>query len=516
MSQTVQRPQEPASDDVRPLPSHVRFAIVGTGFAGLGMAIKLKQRGIEDFVLLEHAGDVGGTWRDNQYPGCQCDVPSNLYSFSFAPNPDWSRTFAPQPEIWAYLRRVADEHRLRPHVRFHAGLTGAAWDADRDLWAIETQRGSLTADVLVAGTGALHEPSIPRLPGIENFAGRTFHSAQWDHDRDLRGRRVAVVGTGASAIQFVPKIQPQVGQLTLFQRTPPWIMPHSGRPVRPRERALFRRIPAIQRLVRGAVYWGREVYVLPFLHPAFSRIPQIAARRHLANQVPDERLRAKLTPDYAIGCKRILISNDYYPALCQSNVEVVTGGIRRVERDAIVTEDGARHEVDTIIFGTGFRVTDMPIGELVRGRDGRTLAETWDGSPQALRGTTVAGFPNLFLLVGPNTGLGHTSIVFMIESQLRYLLGCLDAMERRGAAVVEPRAKAQAAFNAGVQEAMRGTVWTSGGCASWYLDRSGRNTTLWPGTSWGFRGATRHFDEKEYDLRPRLGAPIPAAAVAPG
>jgi cation diffusion facilitator CzcD-associated flavoprotein CzcO len=497
------------------LPAHVEVAIVGTGFAGLGMAVKLKQEGRDDFVLLERAQEIGGTWRDNTYPGCQCDVPSNVYSFSFAPNPDWSRTFAPQREIQSYLLGVADSYALRPHVRFGAALTGADWDEQAQRWLIQTTRGSLTARILVSGMGGLSEPAIPRIRGLERFTGTTFHSAAWDHDHDLRGKRVAVIGTGASAIQFVPAIQPQVDRLTVFQRTPPWIMPRSDRPVRPRERRLFKLVPAAQRLVRGAVYWGREATVAPFMHPRLAKVPERMARAHLARQVADPELRARLTPDYAIGCKRILLSNEWYPALTRPNVEVVTDGIAEIREHAVVTADGREHEVDTIVFGTGFRVTDMPFTEQVRGRGGRSLAQAWNGSMQALRGTTVHGFPNLLLLVGPNTGLGHNSIVFMVESQLRYAIDCLRTLRRTGAAAFEPRAEAQTAFNDAVQRDMQGTVWTSGGCASWYLDAAGRNTTLWPGTSWSFRRRTRRFDPAEYVLSAPAGAESTAPEPAP-
>jgi cation diffusion facilitator CzcD-associated flavoprotein CzcO len=295
-------------------------------------------------------------------------------------------------------------------------------------------------------------------------------------------------------------------------------MPRRDRRVRPRERALFKLAPPLQRLVRAAVYAGREMTVLPFMRPRFSKVPELMARAHLKRQIADPALRAQLTPGYAIGCKRILLSNEWYPALAQPNVEVVSDGIAEVREHAVVTTDGREHPVDTIILGTGFRITDMPYAEQIRGRGGRTLAEAWNGSMQALRGTTVHGFPNLLMLVGPNTGLGHNSIVFMIESQLRYVLGCLDAVERTGSATFEPRAEAQAAFNDAVQEHMRGTVWTSGGCASWYLDEQGRNTTLWPGTSWRFRQQTRRFEPAEYVLTapvrpaPALTGPVPAAA----
>lgn len=494
------------------LPAHVDVAIVGTGFAGLGMAIKLKQAGRDDFVVLERADDVGGTWRDNTYPGCQCDVPSNVYSFSFAPNPRWTRTFAPQPEIWDYLRHVTDRYGLRPNIRFGAELTGAAWDEARQHWTIETVRGTLTARVLVGAMGGLSEPAIPQLPGLHTFAGEAFHSAQWNHDLDLGGRRVAVIGTGASAIQFVPAIQPQVAQLTVFQRTPPWIMPRKDRRVRPRERGLFRLLPAAQRAVRGAVYWGREATVLPFMHPKrLGRLPEGMARGHLQRSVSDPELRAQLTPDYAVGCKRILLSNEWYPALQQPNVDVVGEGIAEIRPGAVVTRDGVEHEVDTIVFGTGFRVTDMPFVERLRGRGGRLLGDEWrEHGMAALRGTTVHGFPNLFLLVGPNTGLGHNSIVFMIEAQLAYALDALERTERAGAAVFEADRAAQERFNATVQRRMDGTVWTAGGCASWYLDAHGRNTTLWPGTSWRFRRETRRFDTAEYALSaPLIQPPSP-------
>jgi cation diffusion facilitator CzcD-associated flavoprotein CzcO len=481
----------------------VRVAIVGSGFAGLGMAIRLRQAGIEDFVVLEKADDVGGTWRDNSYPGCACDVPSHLYSFSFAPNPEWTRTFSPQPDIWGYLRRCARRYGVMEHTRFGHELLDAGWDEDAQRWRLETSRGELTAQALVLGTGPLSAPSIPDLPGLQRFEGTTFHSATWDHDHDLDGERVAVIGTGASAIQFVPQIQPRVGRLHLFQRTAPWIMPRPDRPLRAWERRLYRALPAAQLLMRAGIYWARESFVLGFRHPRVMRWGQRLALRHLHRQVADPELRRKLTPTYRMGCKRVLISNDYLPALGRENVEVVTDAIREVRERSIVTADGAEREVDTIIFATGFHVTDMPAAERVRGRDGRTLAEVWDGSPQAHMGAMVAGCPNLFFLVGPNTGLGHNSIVFMIESQIAYVMDCLRAMERRGIEAVEVRTEAQAAFNEDVQRRLSGAVWSTGGCSSWYLDASGRNSTLWPGTTWRFRRQVRRFDLANYSVRPR-------------
>jgi cation diffusion facilitator CzcD-associated flavoprotein CzcO len=483
---------------------HVHVAIIGTGFAGLGTAIRLKREGIDDFAILERAEDVGGTWRDNSYPGCRCDVPSHLYSFSFALNPDWSNSFSPQPEIWDYLRRVAHDNDLIGHIRFGHEVLAGRWLNDSARWEIETSAGTITADVVVSGAGGLADPAIPAIPGLERFTGATFHSARWDHDHDLTGERVAVIGTGASAIQFVPRIQPQVGELKVFQRTPPWIVPHPGRPISPRMRTLSKRVPGLQRLVRAGIYWSRELLVVGLaINPRFMKIPEGLARAHLRKQVPDRELRRKLTPSYTIGCKRILQARDYYPALSQPNVDVVTSGIAEVRERSIVTADGAEHEVDTIIFGTGFHVTDLPFAERVQGADGGTLAEHWANTGmQAYKGTTVAGFPNLFILVGPNTGLGHTSIVLMIESQVNYVIGALRALKARGAAALDVRQAAQDDYNAGLQRELQRTVWNSGGCASWYLDAQGRNTTLWPSFTFRFREKTRRFDPAMYDFLP--------------
>jgi cation diffusion facilitator CzcD-associated flavoprotein CzcO len=491
------------------------IAILGTGFAGLGLAVRLKQAGMHDFVLLERASDVGGTWRDNTYPGCQCDIPSHLYSFSFAPNPNWSRLFPIQPEIWDYLRDVANRFGVMPHIRFDHEVTGATWDEDAGLWRIETSHGPLTARVIVAGQGGLSEPAIPDLPGIERFQGPAFHSAQWDHDHDLKGERVAVIGTGASAIQFIPYIQPEVGKLTLFQRTPPWVMPHPDRPIRPSEKRLFRRLPFTQRLFRGAIYGFFESRVVPFTKaPWIMKGAERLALRKMAEQVPDPELRRKLTPTYRMGCKRVLMSNTYYKALAQPNVDVVTEGIKEIRERSIVTTDGAEHPVDTIIFGTGFHVTDLPMTNWVRGRDGRTMADVFQGSPQAYLGTTVAGFPNLFMLTGPNTGLGHNSIVYILESQFNYVLDALRTMKRRGAAVVDVRPDVQERYNAELQEQLQGTVWNTGGCSSWYIDRNGVNSVLWPTWTWKYRQRTRRFDPESYRLEP-VGSPAwTSASVA--
>jgi len=486
----------------------VRIAIVGGGFSGIGMAIRLKQAGIEDFVVLERAGDVGGTWAANTYPGCQCDVPSHLYSFSFEPNPSWTHTYSRQGEIWAYLRRCAQRHNLHPHLRLGHELTAATWDEQASRWLVETSRGSFSAQLVIDATGPLSQPARPAIRGLHRFEGKIFHSAEWDHEHDLEGERVAVIGTGASAIQFVPHVQPQVARLHLFQRTPPWIMPHTDRPTSSFERRLYRRLPVAQKIVRAAVYWTRESYVLGFAkRPALGRGAERISGIHLRRQVRDPELRRRLQPHFRLGCKRVLLSNDFYPALTKPNVELVTDRIVGVEGREIVLDDGSRREVDTIILGTGFHVTDPPTARLVRGIGGRTLAEMAGRSPRAYLGTAMAGLPNVFKIIGPNTGLGHTSMVYMIESQLEYVIDAIRTMDARGIARIEVRPEAVEAYNDEIQAMMQGTVWTSG-CQSWYLDAEGRNTTLWPDFTFRFRERTRHFDADSYELR--VGAAVPA------
>jgi cation diffusion facilitator CzcD-associated flavoprotein CzcO len=495
----------------------VTVAIIGSGFGGIGMAASLKRAGITDVVLLERAADLGGTWRDNSYPGAACDVPSHLYSFSFAPNPDWSRSFSPQPEIWRYLHRVAASEGITGRIRFGEEVTGARWDPAARLWRVETTAGTLTARFLVSAAGPLSDPMIPDLPGLDTFTGAVMHSATWDHDYDLAGRNVAVIGTGASAIQFVPQIQPLVGQLTVFQRTPPWIMPRHDRPISRPERWLFRHLPATQQVARAGIYCWREAYALGFVkNPAIMRAAQTVALRHLRAQVADPDLVARLTPSYRMGCKRILLSNDYYPALAEPNVSLATEPIKEIRERSVLTGDGIAHQVDTLIFGTGFHVTDFPVARRIFGSDGVSLADRWSARPAhtAFRGTTTAGFPNLFVLTGPNTGLGHNSQVFMIEAQIRYVLSALVHTRRHGVDRVEVRPEAQAAYDQVVQRKMRRTVWVTGGCKSWYLDDQGRNVTLWPDFTWVYAWQTRRFDPANYSLSADTGAAYPATSQA--
>jgi cation diffusion facilitator CzcD-associated flavoprotein CzcO len=500
-----------------PLPAHVETVIVGSGFAGLCAAIKLDEAGRGDYLVLERNSEVGGTWEANSYPGCACDVPSHLYSFSFAPNPDWRHAFSRQPQILDYLKGVADRYQLYPRIRFHTALTGAAWDEESGRWTIETSRGSLTADVLILGAGGLSDPSIPKIPGIESFEGTTFHSATWDHDHDLRGERVAVIGTGASAIQFIPHVQELAERLSVFQRTAPWVLPRRDRRYGALERRLNRLVPGLQRSARARIYAVRESWLIGFaFRPSVLKVGERVALRHLHHQVPDPALREALTPSFRLGCKRVLLSNDYYPALGAPNTEVVTDRIVEVLPRAIVTEsvDGTRTErpVDTIIFGTGFQVTDPPSAKLVRGRDGQTLAEHWAGSGMsALNGLAIAGFPNLFMLVGPNTGLGHNSIVLMIEAQVRYIIDLLTRMRAAGVTAVDPKPEVQAAYNTRLQRQLSRTVWNTGGCQSWYLDANGRNTTLWPTFTFEFMRQLRHADLADFNER-RVERPKVVAA----
>ncbi len=495
--------------------SDVRLAIVGSGFAGLGMAVNLKRAGIEDFVVLERADDLGGTWRDNTYPGCQCDVPSTLYSFSFAPNHKWTHTYPLQQEIWDYLRDVARENRIESHIRYGHEVTAANWDEDERRWVIETTAGTVRAQLVVVGVGALSEPAAPAVSGLESFQGTVFHSADWNHEHDLTGQRVATIGTGASAIQFIPRIQPLLSELHVYQRTAPWIMPHPDRPTTKLERALWRALPRSQHLWRGAVYAARESMVLGLtMEPRLMQALELIARRHLRSQVKDPELRQALTPHYRLGCKRILVSNDYYPALSQPNVHLVADGIQEVRPHSIIAHDGTEREVDTIILGTGFRATDPPVASHVRGREDTLLADVWaTEGMSAYLGTAISGFPNAFMLVGPNTGLGHTSMVYMIESQVAYVMDALRAMETLDAETLEVRPEIQRAYNDELQRELAGTVWSVGGCRSWYLDAHGRNTTLWPSFTFRFRERTRKFDPADY-LVSAGESPVTEPAVA--
>jgi cation diffusion facilitator CzcD-associated flavoprotein CzcO len=477
--------------------------IVGTGFAGMGMAIELRKQGREDFVILEKADEVGGTWRDNTYPGCACDIQSHMYSYSFEQNPEWSRSFSKQPEIWDYLRGVARKYDLYRFIRFGQEMTGAHWDTGQRRWSVTTKAGEqFVGRFLVAGVGALHLPQIPALPGIERFQGKSFHSAQWDHDYDLRGKKVAVVGTGASAVQFVPQIAKDVAQLHLFQRTPPWIMPKPDHEMPQWLRKLFNRVPGAQRAYRAALYWVLELRAVGFNgHPGVMKLAQKVAKANIDKHVRDPQLRRKLTPDYTLGCKRVLISNDYYPALTRDNVDVNTSGVREVTEHGVVDGTGVEHEVDAVIFGTGFHVVDAFDNLDITGENGRNLSKEWASEGmQTHLGMSVSGFPNLFFLLGPNTGLGHNSVVFMIESQIRYVSQAIKLVEQSDAEAIEVRGDVQSRFNSDIQRRLRKGIWTQGGCTSWYLDAQGVNRTIWPGFTWRYWLQTRKLDPADFEL----------------
>ena len=483
--------------------SEHRVVVIGTGFGGVAMGIKLRAAGIDDFVILEKEHDLGGTWRDNTYPGCACDVPSHLYSYSFEPNPGWTRMFSPQQEIWDYLRRCVVKYGLQPHLRYGVEVEGATYDADTARWTLRTGAGDeLTAQVVVAGVGALHVPRYPDVPGLSAFEGRVFHSAEWDHDHDLTGRRVAVVGTGASSVQFVPEIAAVAAHLDVYQRSAPWVTPRPDRRIDERERRRHARLPLAQWAIRTLIFWALELRGVGFaIHPRLMTKLEAQARRHLERQVDDPDLRARLTPDYQIGCKRVLLSNDYYPTLCRDDVDLVTAGIREVTATGLVTADGVERPADTIVFGTGFDVSANLARMRIVGRDGLELAEHWERvGIGAHLGITVAGFPNLFLLTGPNTGLGHNSLIFMIEQQVGYVVQALRAMDRHGAEWMDVRERPQRRFVARVQARLSTSVWS--GCRSWYLDANGRNVTIWPYFSWQYWLQTRRLRIRDFSLGP--------------
>ncbi|RIW28969.1 NAD(P)/FAD-dependent oxidoreductase [Bacillus salacetis] len=475
-----------------------RIIIIGTGFAGIAAAVRLKQEGEQDLIILERKGDVGGVWRDNHYPGCACDVESHLYSFSFAPNPQWSRVFSPQPEIHSYLQDCSEKFGLKQHIRFHHEVKRMDWQEDLGEWRIETNQSIFFAQIVIGAFGALSNPSIPKLEGMESFRGEIFHSAEWPKDFQAQGKRIAVIGTGASAIQFIPEIQPEADALHVFQRTPPWVVPRLDGPIPEEKKESFNRSQLLQKMERLKIYVQREVRVIAFRNPKWMKTMESIARHHLHKAVKDPDLREQLTPDYRIGCKRILLSNSYYPALAQANVEVNTSGIAKVTEDAVIDSSGRTIAVDSIIFGTGFQVTELPFSKYIYGREGRTLKEEWQGSPKAYMGTTVSGFPNLFLLQGPNTGLGHSSVIVMIEAQVEHILKTLKHMKKQKLKTIEPRPDAQERFIKETNQLMEGTVWTSGGCNSWYLDETGRNSTLWPSYTFSFKRKAAKLKRNDY------------------
>lgn len=487
-----------------PTPSHeTKVLIIGSGFGGLATAYYLQQAQENDFIILERKGSVGGVWRDNSYPGCACDVQSHLYSFSFAPNPDWTRAYASQVEIYDYLKKCAQDFELMPHIRFHHEVLRMDWQESTAQWIVQTNQGQFKANHVVGAFGTLSDPVIPNLPGIDSFKGQVFHSSNWPKEFNPQGQRVAVIGTGASALQFIPAIQPSVQALHLFQRTPPWVMPRHDHPISESSRARYRRLPILQKAARLRIYTQRESLALGFIYPALMRRAQKTALAHLHNAITDPTLRKKLTPNYTLGCKRILISNTYYPALAQSNVSVISEGVEQVTPDGIIGKDGIERKIDSIIFGTGFQTKDVPFAHFIFDANGRSLSDSWAGSPTAYMGTTIHGYPNLYLLHGPNIGLGHTSVIYMLEAQAQHIAGVLNLAKQQQYDIVEPIQQAQDTFVQNIERAMKGTVWVTGGCESWYLDYTGRNSNIWPSFTFRFRNQAIGIKAQDYQGRRR-------------
>jgi cation diffusion facilitator CzcD-associated flavoprotein CzcO len=479
---------------------HHRIVIIGAGIAGVGLGVRLRKAGVEDFVICERNESVGGTWFEHTYPGCACDIPTHLYSYSFARNPNWSRLFPRQDEILAYVRDTADRYGVTPHIRLGCEMKRSRWDERAGVWRVRTSEGSLTCDVLVSAIGATAEPDEPSIPGLSTFAGARFHSARWDHSHSLDGERVAVIGTGPAAAQFVPRIQPRVERLTVFQRTPPWVVPHPDRGVSSAERLLYRVAPLVQDAQRnlwfalyeatGVGFRGRTELIAPI---------EAMGRAHLRRQVRDPELREKLTPRYRFGCKRPILSNAYYPALAAPNCSLITEPIVSVDRSAVITADGIRHEVDTIITAIGYRYNRSLLVDRVAGLGGRTLGEVWNRSPRAYLGSAVPGFPNMFILLGPNA-IGINSVIFSVESQISYVMSALSVMDSRGLRRVEVREDSFDGYVEEVDRRSEGSVWTEGGCKAYYTDDNGRNFALYPGFAAGYRRRTRRFDPDAYSL----------------
>lgn len=479
---------------------HSHVIIIGAGIAGVAAAIRISQRGWRDFLILERGAAPGGTWRDNTYPGAACDIPSHLYAYSFAPNPNWTRSFSSQPEIQRYITDAVRQFGVDDRQVFDCEVMAAHWNAAAARWELQTTKGAFTSDILVGAWGALCEPHAPDIQGLEIFEGRVFHSARWDHQVDLTERNVAIIGTGASAIQIVPAAAEKAASVAVFQRTAPWVLPRMDRRYSALERFAFRRVPFYLKLVRSALYWAHEAQAVGLaMGPWLLKPAEILCKAKLRHEVRDPLTRRRLQPSYRLGCKRILISNSYYRAFNRQNVHLVTAGIEKIGTDYIRTKDGSQYKADAIILATGFHVTDSPVYRRIFGKDGRSLGEMFDEvGRKCYKGTAIAGFPNLFILVGPNTGLGHNSMILMIESQVNYVVDTIETMRQRGIRWVEVREDAQDRYSRWLQRRLSRSVWNTGGCLSWYIDKHGSNTTMWPGFSGEFRRITRNFDRESY------------------
>ncbi|MGE0828702.1 MAG: flavin-containing monooxygenase [Hyphomonadaceae bacterium] len=482
------------------------IAIIGAGFGGLAAAIKLKEAGFEAISIFEQAERLGGTWHYNSYPGAACDVPVHLYSFSYDPNPDWSHLYARQTEIQAYLERAADKYGLRPHIHLGAEAKAAHWSKSSAKWRLTFENGApIEADILIAAVGQLNRPRFPDIEGREKFAGASFHSARWDHGCALSGKKICVIGNAASAVQFIPEIAKDAAKLTIFQRTANYILPRNDSAIGEFGKSVHRLLPWTMKWRRNFIYWRAEWLLWGAFDPQDWRARAFtgAARHHLAKHVEDPTLRAKLWPDYPIGCKRILFSDDYYPTLCQPNVSLVTDPIERIDETGVRTKDGALHECDVLIFGTGFETSAFDWGFAVNGEDGVSLKTAWTDGAEAYLGVAAKGFPNLFMMYGPNTNLGHNSILMMIEAQAGYIAQCVEAMSAQNLGIMEARTQAQAEFNQRLQEALSRTAW-AGACASWYKTASGKITNNWMGDVESYRRELQTPNLNDFVLHPRI------------
>lgn len=479
----------------------VEVIIIGSGFAGIGLAIKLQQAGIHSFKLIERGDQVGGTWRDNTYPGCECDVQSHLYSLSFEPKTDWSKKYSTWREIRDYIIDITDKHNLRSNIQFNTTLTNASFDKQSGTWLVKLSDGSqFKSRIFVTAVGPLSNPAIPNIKGKDTFKGPIFHSATWDHSIDLTGKKIAVIGTGASAIQFVPRIAEKAASVTLFQRSAPWVLPKPDRKIYPIEQALYKYLPGWRTAHRATLYWANEWTLSAFLKERSLLRPMIewAAKKHIHYHIKDPDLRQKLTPNFRFGCKRALLSNEYYPALARDNVDLIDTGIDSITDTGIVDKNGNKYDADVIIWGTGFKADEPLVGVTVTGVDGQDLNTVWQETGfESYYGTTVSGFPNAFILAGPNTGIGHTSLLVMLEAQFSYVMDALKKIKQHNLKYIDVKPSVQRDFCQTMQDKMVGTAWTSG-CNSWYLSDSGKNFTLWPDYTFNYIRGTKHLNLTEY------------------
>lgn len=488
--------QATPSNNVR----HVEVAIAGAGFGGLAMAIQLQKHGMNDYLILEKKGEVGGAWRDNHYPGAACDVQSHMYSFSFETKSDWSKRYAPWHEIQQYILDTVKKYRLREKILFNQEVDSAVFNEGIGKWVIKTMGGeTIIARHWVLASGPLHVPAMPDIKGLDQFKGKVMHSAEWDHSYQLKGKKVASIGTGGSAIQYVPEIAPDVAQLHVFQRTPAWVIPRDERSYSALRKWTFKALPFTRTLHRWRCYWTNESRVWPILNPWMAKIGEGLLKKFISYQVKDPALVKKLTPDYTLGCKRILISNKWYPTFNRKNVELVTDNISHFTENGIVTKDGKERKLDCVILGTGFIVDPriyMKSFEL-RGRNGHEVHSDWAKSPTSYLGITTANYPNMYMLVGPHTGLGHNSIIFMIEAQVDYIIKCIDLVKQKGADYIDVKPEAMTRFLGEMTDALKGTVWSSG-CKSWYQTADGINFAIWPKSTWRYWLQTRTVNEADY------------------